>query len=61
MLLCMILRSLPLSFSLSLTHTGTDESEFNEESIKAALTGQRDKKLLAKYDDFDVEGNRSKP
>jgi len=56
----MILRSLPLSFSLSLSHTGTDESEFNEESIKAALTGQRDKKLLAKYDDFDVEGNRSK-
>jgi hypothetical protein len=40
------------------TLTGTDESEFNEESIKAALTGQKDKKLLAKYDDFDVEGNR---
>jgi hypothetical protein len=50
--------SLSLSLSHTHTHTGTDESEFNEESIKAALTGLKDKKLLAKYDDFDVEGNR---
>jgi U4/U6.U5 tri-snRNP-associated protein 1 len=39
-------------------YDGTDESEFNEESIKSALTGQKDTKLLSKYDDFDVEGKR---
>lgn len=39
-------------------YDATDGNEFNEESIKAALTGQKDKKLLEKYEDFEVEGKR---
>jgi len=39
-------------------YDATDGNEFDEESIKSALTGKKDKKLLDKYEDFDVEGKR---
>jgi hypothetical protein len=39
-------------------YDGTDASEHNEDTIKAALSGKREQKLLEKYEDFDVEGKR---